>query len=259
MLRVLPLIDIHGKQFIVDVAKTEIRQLGEPQNTISFNDMIDCGNQYTFLYDTRLQGTPRADSQDPSSFVQINIPSMVQLDPVGMAEKYGKTVEEIKGKTDFEVMVDPKLLEKRLGGKLPLIDIAGNTYIIDLRLKELRLESDPFNRINLRNLEFSSDGEHYQFYYNSSSKQALTTSPSLSPYQDGISFIEIPNDLGLDPVQVAREYKIDTNDLLRRYPIQKDLKAKVTPLTKELYKTLLSRLRNPSKASLKQKAKSKKI
>ena len=36
----------------------------------------------------------------------IEIPEFVGLDPVGMAQKYGLTVDEVKTKTDFELMVD---------------------------------------------------------------------------------------------------------------------------------------------------------
>ena len=259
MIRVLPTVNIHGKEFIVDVDKTEIRQMDRPENTMSFHDMIDFGTKYTFICDTKDLGITAPDDHKNQNFLSVELPPMAELDPIGMAEKYGKAVEDIKGKTDFEIMVDQELLQERLTGKLPLIDIARNSYIVDIRLKELRMENDPLNRINLRDLEFSPDGTHYQFYYDSNSKQALAVHPALSPYQGGILYIEIPNELKLDPVAVARDYEIGENDLLRRFPPQKDLKAKVTPVTRELHKELCIRHKQHTKTHSQKKSKSWKL
>ena len=231
MQRQLPIVNIEGTPFLVDVEKSELRQADSPANTISFHDMGDEGTHYTFNYDRAKRGLPPLSKPPSEDIVGINIPQMVSLDPEGMARKYGLTVEELRGKNDFDIIVDQQLLAERLSGKLPTINIAGNDFIIDLQFNELRLKNNVGNRISLINMDVSSDGERLCFFYNPTVKHIVQINPTIIVLPDDVVFIEIPNEFTLDPVGANRQYGLSDTTLLRKYPLQKNLEAKVIPLS----------------------------
>lgn len=91
MERQLPVLDLKGTDFFVDVLHEELQQKSNPENRISFNAFYQEGDGYTLLYDHELKNTP----DDPSSITEnngryewITIPALMELDPVGIALKY---------------------------------------------------------------------------------------------------------------------------------------------------------------------------
>jgi len=226
--RQLPLFTIADTTFQVDINMLELRQTDNPANIISFLEMEDMGNHYRLLYDDILKGY----SPDTDPYRKVaEVPPLIELDPVGMAEKYGYTIDKLKGKTDFEVMVDPKLLALRQQGILPKITICGEEFFIDVRLHELRHAENFSPQISLKRLDLSDDGEHYFAFYHPLIKQVVDIGHRLTALPEGVVLIEFPNELKLDPVGAARLYGLDEKDILRRYSIQKNLEAKVTPLS----------------------------
>ena len=125
---------------------------------------------------------------------------------------------------------DESLLEKRLAGELPRIDIAGHPFIIDWRLKELRPVDDFSTRIDLRNMPMDAEGVNYLCFYHIPTKSALHLSDKITELPKDTVMLAIPYELKLDPVGVAREYGAEDTFMLGSYPIQRNLKAKVVPL-----------------------------
>ncbi len=103
MKRELPVYTIEGTDFIVDVEKLQLYEKADPENRISVFDMKDVGDGYVFDYSLKAKNLPELfiDNQD---ITVVKIPELVKLDPAGMAKKYGLGVEEIKGRTDFDLM-----------------------------------------------------------------------------------------------------------------------------------------------------------
>lgn len=231
MERILPSFEIEGTEFIVDVSKKELRQLDNPDNTISFDDMKDNVTHYTINYSRVEKNFPAPFQQGSQDVVEIDIPQMVQLDPIGMAQKHGITIEELQNKNDFDVIVDQKLLSVRLSGMLPKINIAGHNFIVDLRLSELRPENDFSTKIDLRNLDVSNDGEKFICFYEPSSKKVVEIDSTITELPKGVVMLEIPDEMKLDPVAVARQFGVDEKSFLRKYPLQMQLDAKVVPLS----------------------------
>lgn len=227
----LPIYKIEGTEFVVDVRKNELRQKDNPANTISFHDMLDLGNSYTFSFDKTRKNFPAPFSPQTENIVKVNVPQMVHLDPSGMAEKYGFRLADLEGKNDFDIIVDQKLLTERLNGILPLIKIAGHDFIIDLRLNELRPMDDFSTRINLKDLDVSNDGEKFLCFYHLPSKQVVDVSPTLTELPKDVVMLEIPNELVLDPVGIAKMNGLPDSAFLKQYPIQKNLEAKVVALS----------------------------
>jgi len=104
MKRELPVFNIEGTDFLVDVDKRWLIQAGNPGNFFEFIDMEDKGTHYEMFYDKRYKCEVVGVGPRDDQMIDIKIPPMVVLDPVGVAEKYGLTVEGLKGKTDMDIM-----------------------------------------------------------------------------------------------------------------------------------------------------------
>ena len=131
MERKMPTYKIEGAEFIVDTGKYELREVGNPANTISFHDMIDTGSYYSFQFDKKENKMLTPFKPITQDTVTVRVPQLVELDPIGMAEKYGLSVADLNGKSDFDIMINSKLLNERKNGILPTIRIAGHEFIID--------------------------------------------------------------------------------------------------------------------------------
>jgi hypothetical protein len=222
---------IEGTAFIVDIDRQVLRQTDDQENQISFiTGMQDHGTHYRLLYDLdKLR--PAEDLFDQNRVKVIDIPQMTVLDPTGMSGKYGIPVEKLQSLNDFKVIVDQEALSKRKEGILPQIDIAGEKFIVDLPMQELRHAQHFFPVISLQSFEVTNDGWHYEAFYEPLMKQVVEIDPKLLELPQGIIKIKLPNEIGLDPVAAAQIYGMDERELLRRHPIQKDLKAEVIPLS----------------------------
>jgi hypothetical protein len=231
MEKALPLYTIEGTDFLVDAAKNELRQADNSENTISFSDMVFKQTHYEFMYDPAQKNFPGEIDLEGTLFHQVKVPQLTDLDPAAMGEKYGLGPDELKGKNDFEVIIDQEQLALRRAGILPVIQVAGDPFIVDLRLHELRAKDEPWNRIDLRTLTVSEDGDRYGFLYHQPSKQALEFDPDMLSLPKDAVFVEIPNEFGLDPFKIARDYGIADEVFLLRYPMVKNLEAVVRPLS----------------------------
>ena len=233
--------EIEGTSFEVDIDKQVLRQTNDQANEISFiHDMQDQGAFYKLLYDLDERNAAH-DLFDQNRVKLITVPQMTDLDREGMSLKYGLPPELVMGKSDFELIVDQKLLDQRLNGVLPQIDLAGEMFVIDLHLQELRHAANFHPVISLKSFELTNDGWYYEAYYHPVMKQVVELDPRLLELPEGVIKLKIPNEIGLDPVATARQYGMDERALLRRHPIQKDLKAEVIPLSETHIPALIRR------------------
>ncbi len=125
---------------------------------------------------------------------------------------------------------DNELLESRLAGILPKIDIAGQAYFIDLRLKELRSEAAPHSTIRFANMAMDASGNNYLCFYHLPTRNVVNIPGDITAMPKDIVMLEIPNELMLDPVGTARQYGLADTFMLERYPIRAELRARVVPV-----------------------------
>jgi hypothetical protein len=242
-LKVRPVYKIADTHFIVDIDKQVLREFQRPENEISFiNHMADHQTYYELRYDPRINSVAQENMPD-SQVNLIRVPQLTTLAPEQMAAKYGCNMEQLKGKPDFEVMVDLEALAMRRQGLLPKIDIHGEHFIVDLRMEELRHAMNFFPILSLKSFELAHDGGHFEAYYHPVTKQIVELDPKILELPDYVVKIIIPAEIGLDPVSAARIYGIDERELLRRYPIQKDLKAEIIQLSETGVPALIQRNR----------------
>ena len=227
MERELPIIQIEGTAFIVDVAKDELREQEHPENVIPFSDMSDKSTHYLFEYDKEIRNTPMWNDES----VYVELPPLKVLDPVGMAEHYGKTPEEIRAKTDYEIIVDQQLVDRRLGGLLPVIEIAGHPFFVDLRMGSLR-PMDDFSTAGILFTEIEDcmleDGRSYWIPYDPATHQYVAIDyREITKIPKGIVMVEIPNEERLDPIGYSQLHGFDAEPILRANPIEHTMKARI--------------------------------
>jgi hypothetical protein len=240
------IIEFEGTAFEVDIETQSLIEIGHPDNSISFiEQMTDHGSHYDLIYDPKTRNAfDRGNDFDKSDdWTLVKIPKLIELNPQGMAERYNYPIDKLNGKTDFEVIVDQEAWALRRLGVLPRVDIAGEKFIVDLRLGELRHVKDHYPALRLKDFDFSGDGNDHVAFYHPATKQIVDLDPRLTEFPEGVVKIRFPGLIGLDPVGTARLYSIDERDLLRRYPIQKELKAEVIPLSETGVPAMIQRNR----------------
>jgi hypothetical protein len=245
MERELPIYEIMGTEFLIDIEKNELRQLDNPENTISFNTMREWAKNYEFRYNPITKNLPAIGNAQLG--IEVAIPQKVYLDPEGMSLKYQIPVAELKGKTDFEAMNDKLQLEKRLNGELPIINIAGSDYRVLVEERKLIQAEMPFQAIDLSKLQVAEDNESYIAYYQTPLKKVVDIQPGIMQLPKDVVGIHIPYELKLDPVGFARQHGLDEMAVLSFYPLQRELKAKVVSLAETELPYLVERNREQLK------------
>lgn len=208
MKRELPVYSIEGTDFVVDVANLRLSEKANPENVIPLSDMRDAGDGYVFDYSTKGKNIPMLFSDD-TDLRTVKIPELVQLDPIGLAEKYGCSIHEMHGKTDFSLMVDQQALGRRLMGQLPTIDIAGHTFFVDIRMDMLRPKDDFLsNGIVFSRIDHFYDDERkvYTIPYNPKTHECQDLDlDNMKSIPEDIIIISFPHESMLDPVGFNRK------------------------------------------------------
>lgn len=230
MKRELPVYNIEGTDFIVDVASLQLCEKANPENVIPLFDMRDVGDGYVFDYSPKEKNIPRLFNDD-MDVTTVKIPELVQLDPVGMAEKYGYSVYEMQGKTDFALMVDQQAFGRRLMGQLPTVDIAGHTFYVDITMGKLRPKDDfASNGIVFRQIDhyYDDDKEAYVIPYNPKSYEFQELDyDNITATPKDLIVISFPHEIALDPVGFNRKGGWDETDGLKQKNIKSHFEAKI--------------------------------
>jgi len=148
-----------------------------------------------------------------------------------------------------KTFINQDLVDLRLQGQLPKIKISDRSFIIDWRLKELRAVDNPGHSISMKHLPLTPDGESYYFFLHEPSLRLVSIGENITRLPKDVVLVEIPNELKLDPIGVAREFGLQDTEMLATFPIQRDLTAKVTPLQDTALADLA--LKNKEKTGLK--------
>lgn len=240
-----------GTEFIVDVEKFEFREKSNPDNRYTLEDMIDLGEEgYRFDHFDKATGKE----------ICIAPPQFVTLAPEQMAEKYNRAVEEILLLTDFELMVDPEILTRRIKyGELPTIEIGGHIFYADARIDLLR-PKDVLSTLGIRfdDLEewYLEDKNSYAFPYNPQTHEIGDRDwDKILDYPIDLIFVEIPHARTLDPVGWNRRNGWDETEGLKETGLRLDFKAELVPWHKSGIDELISenRLKQPIKQEVKER------
>lgn len=229
MKRELPVYNIEGTDFIVDVANLQFREKANPENVIPVFDMQDVGDGYVFDYSPKEKNIPVLFSDD-TDVRTVKIPELVQLDPVGMAEKYGYAIRNVQDKTDFELMVDQQALGRRLMGQLPTVDISGHTFFVDIRMDMLRPKDDFLSKgIVFRQIDhyYNDEQEAYIIPYNPKTHEFQELDyDKIIAIPNNLIVISFPHESVLDPVGFNRKDGWDETNGLKKTNLRSHFEAK---------------------------------
>jgi hypothetical protein len=225
---------INKVPFRIDHKSLKLTQWNNSANSIDFG-VLGKERENGFVdFDKMLKTVVRVDNHFANSenTIKVFIPGVItdeaQLDQKSVKDR----LNELSSDNNWGIFLGDRALAERLAGILPQIEIAGTNYIVDWRLKELRQDNAPHEKINLKTLTLSDDGEYYQFFYNVRSKTVYTTETTITALPENVVMLEIPNELKLDPVGVARQYEMDDFAMLLTHPYRSKLSAIVHPLSK---------------------------
>jgi hypothetical protein len=219
--------------FIIDAENRALKQFNKPGNIFSYNDLKDEGGYYSIQFDTnrnKIVLDLLEFGKHYDHIINVVIPSAVIDAPDSLSEDFKLDLNISSQKESWGFFIGDENLAMRLSGKLPHIDLAGTDFTIDWRLKELRETELPWKHISLRDMEMSDSGEEYLCFYNVKTHELFEPDENLLELPENVVVLEIPYEIKLDPVAVAREYGIGEIDLLTDHPFQMKLAAKVTPL-----------------------------
>lgn len=144
----LPEIKIHDAVFQFDIDSLVFIKKDDPSELIFFNHMYDCLTHYEYYQkigekDVTSISRSEADIFDGPEqnekiyqaynalLVKVKIPRIAEIDPEGMMRKYACSLDDIKNKTDFEIIVDQDVIKRRMAGETVKIDIGNKVYQID--------------------------------------------------------------------------------------------------------------------------------
>jgi len=244
MVRDLPVYIIAGRRFIVDILKGELRDEVKTDNKLPIAEMTYSNEGYSFNFNTKT-GTIARIGEFGDHVVKTEIPMLVVLDPVGMAEKHNVTIDSLKDKKDFELLIDQDLLIKRLSGLLPVVEIAGHDFIVDYRLNELRPKDDFNASIRIDELSYDYTVDRYIAFYQSSTHSiAEIDYGSIKSIPKDLFQIEVPRMSVLDPVAAAKAQGGDMLTMIMNAPLQEKRKIESIPAEKTFLAQVVKQNRN---------------
>lgn len=247
--RDLPQLQIGGTEFIVEVKKQQLREAQDPANTISFNSMRYMDTYYRFSFDPLTHNLPEQGRAGRPEILAVNIPQRTELDALGMSIMFDIDLYEVKGKSDFEIIVDMDMFRERLSGKLPEIDIANRGFVVDLERGGLYpIDNSGAGGITFEDLqEYGPRHGGYRFPFNMSTGliEKLYDENSLMELPRYVVFVEIPDERILDPVGYAAKNGFEQKSFLMEHGLKQIISARFTPL-QDL--TIMERIREIKKA-----------
>lgn len=237
---------IGNTPFRIKIAGKKLQQWDNPANCIAFDDLKDEGRFFILEYYRHtcntFSGFYEAD-QVPANLLRVIIPAELLRSSKLTAEAC-KTWNKAAEENNWHFFIGNEHLAQRLTGILPHIDLAGNDFTVDVRLKEFRETARPHNRIELQNMEMSDEGTAYLCLFHTKNRTIYHPSPDIREMPAHVVFLRIPHELILDPIAVAREHGLPDTDLLTDYPIQEKLSAEVLPLSETNLLSLIEKNRN---------------
>lgn len=232
--RELPICMVGGVEFKIDVANCRLIERENDKNTISLLDHIARNKKgYSFVFNplTKKVMYGKVFSRGAA---MVDLPDMVKLDPIGMSIKYGLTLGEVKAKTDFQLMVDQDAYQKRLAGELPVLDLQGHIYSIDIRSHRLVSKDDIARAdISLYDLNFVNVDNQatYMLGYNTERKDIELVDVyeifSKNEVPDNLVPLTFPVDEYLDPIGFNIEMGNAIDYRLRQRGVKQHFEAKI--------------------------------
>lgn len=227
---VLPEITINGRPWLIDVDAYRIVDKERTYVSIQAYEMQYLETGYKFplhKQDNRLA----AHDDTAQEVIVVNLEHFTEMDPEGVAQKYGLSVDQVKGKTDYDIMEDQQALIDRLRGRLTTVDIAGHTFYVDFPMQMLRPKDNflsngiPFSELDEYHNE--DTGQCDVSYNKRLQEWEFVDCTDLVRQPKDILIVSFPPPEELDPVGYARFNGYDLAYALDDHPQKAHFKAKI--------------------------------
>lgn len=156
-------------------------------------------------------------------------------------------------------MTQEELLQQRKDGKLPVIDIAGHPFYVDLRMGTLRPHDD-FQTAGIPIKAFDDfegpEGYAWLPYDPKRHQLKVIDFERINEIPKDWIIVELAMPEKLDPYGYAREHGFDPNEILEENPINPNLKARIVDWKETAIPELIKR-NNRKKTTHKQLPESK--
>lgn len=230
---VTPDILLDGVAYMIDYDQRLLRQWDDRRRELPFSSLIDEGSYLTM---------------DRHSITGIMQPAAADAAPIIIPAELLSSREQLQSHCtrafntachnyNWGIYVVDEQLGLRLAGKLPHLDIAGTDFTVDWRLRELRETDEPWKK--LRFADMYETGNVFLTFYHTNSHELYVPPKDLAELPEHVVLAEIPNDLSLDPVAVAREHRLNLAIVLLEYPYQALSKASLRPLSESALPELI--------------------
>lgn len=222
---------VAGTAFLFDVEREALVEKGRPENFILFSDMYYHGNSYTMNYSPELKNMPDIYSHGIPT-ITVEVPMMKDIDPEGMANKYGMNAADLEGKTDFDVVVDQGLYRDRMDLILPILDVMGHPFYMYIRERRLQPKDNFLSEgIKYRDIDYneSPSGNMWLFYDKVNQCNVELDLDNITTIPKHVFVLEIPTEKQLDPVGWAWKHGFDAKEILMEVRPKRHVEAKVIP------------------------------
>ncbi|WP_286751671.1 MULTISPECIES: hypothetical protein [Sphingobacterium] len=224
----LPEMEICDTIFQFNIDNLVLIEKNDPNNLLFFNEMLDHLTHYEFFYSKINKNTPterrlgpaddifneseRSKEEFAHSTVKVSVPRIAEIDPEGMMRKYGCSVDDIKNKTDFDIIVDQDVLRRRISGERVKIDIAGIVYEIDAIANSLRPVNGAIDRINLAEYRYDYFIDDESCYYlDCNMNDGRIVDLLRDQTVENLIEYKIPDLTNLDPIAVINNFHFLTD------------------------------------------------
>jgi len=234
--------------------------------------MQDLGDGYAMEYSSYYKNFPLSTNEKTDL---IKIPQMVTLDPEGMANKLHLSLQAIKGKTDFELMVDQDAFDRRINkGILPTVTIEDHIFYVDLKMDMLRPKDDFTSKgIVFSSIEnyYDMDERTYTIPYNPKTHEFEKLDlANIKEIPKNIVAVSFPSERILDRIGWNKKFGFDPIHGLKLAGLTMHYKAKNVPWDKtplpdiihsnlEMEKRKLEKEIHPTQENAQQKSRGRKL
>lgn len=191
----LPRTMVGPHEYIVDLYQGELRSVSDPKKTIDVFKMEKEHGEYWFWYNSKDMKLERGNDHVSKGWHYVRfVPFNADPDFFKRIGEESREQEKII-RSDQSYYSKPydhreSLKEDRMPRLLPVVNVYGTEFFLDMRLKELRQVDDPTNRIDYRQL--SIDEFHHVIFFDTRTKNAFDGTYEQARQTDSVKQIILP-------------------------------------------------------------------
>jgi hypothetical protein len=191
---ILPKLMLGRHEFFVDFRRGEFRSVSNPDNTIELFKLELEKDKFLLWFDNAKGSliTDPAQTKDIHA-IRLQLPIRA-LDPdfFKSVQQDTRAAEELvrSGKSVYNQPGGIHSWEGKSAGPLPVVNLYGTDFFVDLRVQELRQVNDLNNKIPWRALD--EEEFHFNLWYNTKTKNEFIGTLEQAKQTEGVKLLVLP-------------------------------------------------------------------